>query len=465
MNEEFTYEFLPWRGVSEATWRFYNSRTKVDTQGIPVSIGFPYVAGFKVRTLDKKDFYWVGEHKPGLFGRSLWAAGSHKTVTITEGELDACSLYQVVRQGPTVSVQSAGSAVADCSADRDWLASFDRIVLAFDNDERGRDAVARVARLFDYDKVFVVKFDGAYKDANDYLTAGATDELKAIWYNARRYLPETIVSSFSDFDEILKEPNRNGVPYPFPTLNEKTYGIRTGESVLITAQEGIGKTEVMHAILHHILKETDSNVGAIFLEEPKRRLLQAVAGLEIGRPVHLPDSECSEDQVSRALKAAIRQDERLHIYSHFGSADPEVIIDTIRFLVAARSCRFILLDHISMVVSSGSEADERRALDRIVTALEMMVKELDYALILVSHVNDEGLTRGSRYISKIADIRIDLHRDVLDSDPVKRNTTQLIVSKNRFSGRTGDGGSLLFDPSTYAYSEVANDNQPAEKAA
>jgi len=40
----------------------------------------------------------------------------------------------------------------------------------------------------------------------------------------------------------------------------------------------------------------------------------------------------------------------------------------------------------------------------------MMVKELDFALIVVSHVNDDGLTRGSRNISKIADIRLDLYR-------------------------------------------------------
>ena len=48
-----------------------------------------------------------------------------------------------------------------------------------------------------------------------------------------------------------------------------------------------------------------------------------------------------------------------------------------------------------------------RALDYLSTRLEMMVKELNYALIIVSHVNDFGQTRGSRYISKISDIRID----------------------------------------------------------
>ncbi len=93
----------------------------------------------------------------------------------------------------------------------------------------------------------------------------------------------------------------------------------------------------------------------------------------------------------------------------------------------------------------------------------MMVKELDFSLIVVSHVNDEGLTRGSRNISKIADLRIDLTRDIQSADPVVRRTMHLMISKNRFCGRTGPAGTLLFDPETYTLSEdlgygPANDN-------
>jgi len=35
----------------------------------------------------------------------------------------------------------------------------------------------------------------------------------------------------------------------------------------------------MHSIEHQLLTETDDAIGAIFLEEPKRRHLQAIAGL------------------------------------------------------------------------------------------------------------------------------------------------------------------------------------------
>ena len=74
---------------------------------------------------------------------------------------------------------------------------------------------------------------------------------------------------------------------------------------------------------------------------------------------------------------------------------------------------------------------------RAVTAYRDTLKEFDFALIIVSHVNDLGQTRGSRCISKVADIRIDLKRDLMSDDPIERNTTRLSVSKNRYCGRTG----------------------------
>lgn len=461
----YTYEYLPYRGLTQDTLKFFDIKTKIDADGKPVSVGYRMPNGdYKVRLLDKKEFYWqknpdnVGTAKatkPGLFGRDKFVRGSHKYVTITEGYEDAASLYQVL-QAPVVSVHSASSAATDCAADYQWLNSFERVYLALDNDTPGRDATAAVARLFDNTKLFVVRLDPA-KDANELLQRpDGYDALKNSWWNAKKYLPENIVSSTADFKRILLEPPTWGIAYPFETLTEMTYGIRRGESVLITAQEGVGKTELMHAIEYQLLKETsnDTGIGAIFLEEPKRRHLQALAGLALQKPVHLPDCDVSPDVVAGALENILGVDDRLYLYSHFGSDDAGVLLDTIRFLVSGCGCVYVLLDHITMAVSGLSGEDERRSLDNLSTRLEMMVKELDFSLIIVSHVNDIGQTRGSRYISKIADIRIDATRDLTSSDPVIRNTTSLMVSKNRFSGKTGPAGTLLFDPNTYTYKEI-----------
>lgn len=458
MSNDYTYEYLDHRGISASTFRFYGVQTKCDGEGKPLSDGFVYDNRTKVRLLDNKQFYWAGASNDGssegtgLFGKERFAAGSADTLTITEGEYDALSLYEVLRT-PCVSVSSASGALRDCTRDREYISSFPRILLAFDSDSAGRKAAQRVAKLFDPNKIFVVKFSNR-KDANEYMEAGETDELRNIWHNARRYLPENIVSSWSDFDRILKEPSTEGVPYPFEMLTEMTFGLRTSESVLITAQEGVGKTELMHAIQYKLLENTDANVAAFFIEEPPKRHLQSLAGIKLQDPVHLPGSNYTDDDVSTAIKEILRRDERLFIYSHFGSDDPDVLLDTIRFLVSGRGCRYVLLDHLTMVVTGlAAEKDERRALDYLTSRLEMMVIELDFCLIMVSHVNDDGKTRGSRNAAKVANTIIEISRDVRGGS----NTIRLTVPKNRWAGRTGYAGSYAFDSTRRTYTPT-NDN-------
>lgn len=457
----FTYEYVPWRSVDRATMEFFGVQTKVNENSEPVAVAFPYPNGAKkVRQLAKKSFTSVGDMSNAtLFGKDKFNAGSAQAITIVEGELDALSVFQMLgSKYPVVSVRSASSARSDCAKERDYLNSFDKVYLCFDNDDPGSKAAREVASLFDFNKVFHVKLT-SHKDANEYLVAGKEKEFRNVWYNAKRYLPEGIISSYTEFDEILdNEEVKEGIPYPFAKLTDATFGIRTGETVLVTGLEGRGKTEIVRAIEHSVLKNTDANIGIIHLEESKGRLLQGLVGIELGTPVHLPTSIVDPEVVKETLRSLTKRDNRLHLYSHFGSTDPDTILDAIRFLVSACECKYIFLDHISMVVSGLGEKDERILLDYLSTRLGMMVEELDFALILVSHVNDDNKTRGSRNISKIADVWLDLFRDLSAETEEERNTTLVTIRKNRYAARTGPLLKLRFDLNTFLISEVTEQN-------
>lgn len=493
VDDIYTYEYLPHRGLFKKTLEFYDIKTKVDKDGKPVSVGFKYPSGrIKVRSLARKEFHWTakGEHNvtaredqlgsvqassipaeraEGLFGREHFSAGEHKNIIITEGEYDAATWFQILGV-PSVSVRSSSSAVTDITVDRSFVNAHERIYLSFDADAAGRQALRDCARLFDYNKLRILglgQMDGdvLLKDANDYLKAGKADDLRNIYANAKRYLPETVVSINKDtIAEILAEAPADGVPYPpsMATLNKMTRGIHRGRSVLVTAKTGVGKTELMHALEHQLLESTNDNIGAIYLEEPKADHLRSLASIELGRPCFHSDSGVSTEEVVSAVQKAAKVDDRLHVYSHFGCDDPEVFLDTIRFLVSACNVVYVLVDHISMVVSGirGTD-DERRALDYIVTRLEMMIKELNFSLIFVSHVNDFGDTRGSRAIGQLADVRIDATRDYMNPDTTVKNTLCLSISKNRVPGtQTGEAGQYLFDPYTRRYSEIADVRHP-----
>jgi twinkle protein len=235
-----------------------------------------------------------------------------------------------------------------------------------------------------------------------------------------------------------------------------TYGLRQGECTLFTALEGVGKTEILRAIEFNLLKTTDHNLGIIHLEEGKKRSIKGFAGYLLQSPVHLPDAGVSKTEIKEAYRRVTGRDDRVHYYSH-ASDDPEAIIDRIRFLASACDCKFIFLDHITIAVTGMPEgSDQTRTLDYLSTKLATMVEDLNFGLVLVSHVNDEGLTRGSRNISKVAHTWVHLNRDITSESETLRNTTFMTVRKNRFAGRTGPAGSLFFDRSTYVVKEQSD---------
>lgn len=452
-DTSFSYQFIDWRGVRADTFRKFDCAIKVAPNGEPVAVRYPYGPNAaKVRTIGRKEFLSQGDMKSAtLFGKDIFPSGCAEGVIVTEGELDALSAYQMAKL-PAVSVRSASSAFKDCSNELEYLGGFAKIYICFDNDEPGKEATRRVASLFG-NKAYHVKLAGRDKDANDFAQRGAADEFGNVVFYSRRFIPEEITSSFADVDRILNEGRKRPiVTYPFRELQAMTYGIGRGIT-LLTALEGQGKTEIVRAIEAHVLRTTDVNIGVIHLEESKQRSVQGLAGYELGIPLHLPDSIASIPDVSEAYRRLTRRDERVHLINYFDGDDPNHALELIRFLVAKCECKIVFLDHVSQLVSALDGDDERKKLDYFSTKLEQMTQELDFALVMVSHVNDNGQTRGSRYISKVANVRIDLSRDHLSPSSLTRNTTYLTVSKNRDGAITGPAGALFFDRDTFMIEE------------
>lgn len=451
----YTEEHLPWRGITKETFQKFGVTTQINSAGTPIRLAIPFPSGLQYRWLNEKKFLSEGDMSKGqLFGQDRFPAGSSKSITIYEGALDAMSGYQMLGGWPSVSVRSATSAKKDCGENWDYLNSFEEIYLAFDDDEPGQTAAKTVAGMFDFNKVKLVKLS-PFKDANDFLTAGRGADFKRVWWNAKRLIPENIASSFTEIDEILDQKRPDSlVEYPFKRLQDMTYGLRPGEAVLIKAPEGIGKTEFIRAIEYKIIKETDYNIGIIHLEEPQSRSVMGLVGYELGVPVHFPDTGVTLDQMKGTYRKLVQRDNRVHYYSHFGSVEPDEILSSIRFLVSVCGCKFIFLDHISILVSGLATEDERKTLDYLTTNLRMLSEELQFVFVFISHVNDDGLTRGSRNTSKIADLVISIDRDKLSEDEATRNTTYITVEKNRFGSHTGPAGSVVFDIGTFKLTDT-----------
>ena len=112
-------------------------------------------------------------------------------------------------------------------------------------------------------------------------------------------------------------------------------------------------------------------------------------------------------------------------------------------MAKACDCQYIILDHLSIVVSSQENGDERKAIDEIMTKLRTLVAETGITLFLVSHLRRSSGTahedggrislqdlRGSQSIAQLSDIVIGMERDQQNQDEDIRNTTTVRILKN-----------------------------------
>ena len=163
---------------------------------------------------------------------------------------------------------------------------------------------------------------------------------------------------------------------------------------------------------------------------------------------------------------------KLWIHAHFGTSDIEEIFSKLRFMIIGCNCKWIIIDHLHMLVSSVTEGDERRAIDSIMTRLRSIVEETGAGLILVSHLrrvignkgHEDGIQvnlshlRGSQGIAQLSDCVIALERNQQSDDPEESNTTVLRVLKSRYTGDVGYATSLFYDKNTGRLSELELDS-------
>jgi twinkle protein len=311
------------------------------------------------------------------------------------------------------------------------------------------------------------------KDASDMLVNGKVKEFTNAWWSAESYTPAGIVRGKDTWEHLLKDENLVTIDYPWQGLNTLTYGFRAKELVTITSGSGMGKTSVVKELESYILNTTDDNLAIIHLEESIERSVKGLMSIEANLPIHIPQYErelSSEDKKELWQKSV--GDKNVYFYDHFGSMSEDSLLNVIRTYAKSYDCKWIVLDHLSIVVSDQDGIlDERKAIDAIMTKLRKIVQETGVGLFLISHLrrpqgraHEEGgqvslsELRGSAAIAQLSDIVIGLERNQQDDDPIIRNQTTLRVIKNRFSGLTGKACRLQYDSDTGRLTEVDDEH-------
>lgn len=471
---------IPSRGLDASVCEKYGVRVEYsESTRMPLNYFFPVtkegqLTGYKKRPADRKDFLAIGDVKGcELFGQ-VGAGANGKMVIVTEGEFDAMAATQMLADmGKHYRVVSLphGANARDLRRNLEWLESFDTIVLNFDNDKAGQEAVHAAVDIFTPGKVKILTL--ATKDANELLQSGRPIEYLRALNSAQIYKPDGIVNLADSWDTMFQDDSKESVPYPWDGVNKMLYGIRPREIVTLTAGSGMGKSAFTRELEHWLLRHTEDKIGVLALEESVGRTAWGIVSVEANLNLSIREERIGVDKEKiRGWFEATLGTGRFEALDHFGSTDSDSLLSRIRYLVKGLECKWVILDHLSIVVSALDDVgDERKTIDTIMTKLRQLTEETGAGLILVSHLRrvggDKGHEqghevslahlRGSQAIAQLSDAVIALERNQQADNPKEANLTRVRVLKNRYAGIVGIANYLYYNHETGRLQEVAKD--------
>lgn len=460
------------RGITRFTSEKYGVHTELDEDNNVVSRYYPVtsngkVVGYKKRTLPKT-FIGIGNTKASneLFGQNVFESGQ-KYLVVTTGEEDAMAFAEVLRNTsggvdywtPCVSITAGdGSIIKQFKANYEYLASFSKVVLAFDNDEPGQRYLEEAARILPPGKVFIAKFPRGIKDACDMLKAGKAAELKQVFWKAEPFSRVDVLHLSQMWDDFENEDSNVKIPFPgaWSGLNEMMNGgMEKGEITVLGALTSIGKSTLISNIVYNLIENTNFKVGTMYLESTKREVVRDLLSLDAGINLRTKAREGIDIEAlkKRFFEGLARKNQFVYV-DHQGSISTSEIFDKLNYLAKAEGCDVIVIDPIQAGVNSSDNA----AIIEFMDTLLKFAKETDTAIIAVSHMKkpsednphavSEYQLMGSSSINQIAFNTILLSRDKMNPDPVKKSATKLQLVKCRRTGNTGEAGWLKYDHET-----------------
>jgi len=481
-NSRYSFGALTDRKIAEDTARKYGVKVTYNYEGKIAEHMYPFysentLTATKIRTVSTKDFRWTGSAtEAGLFGEHLFKSGG-KYLLITEGECDAMASYELMgSKWPVVSIKGgAGSAVKDIKNSLEFVEGFEFVVICFDKDKAGREASKKVARILKPGKAKIMNLPDGFKDPNEMLEANEHQKFLQSFWDSKVYTPSGVINISELRKKFHDREQRESVPYPWQGLNKKLYGLRQGELITLTGGTGLGKSSVTRELEHHLIMNTTDNVGVISLEEDWRRTVDGILSIEANARLYIDQEreKFSKEELDDLFSVLYdgENKNRVWVHAHFGTNSIEEIFSKLRFIIIGCECRWVVIDHLHMLVSAVHEGDERRAIDDIMTRLRSIVEETGAGLILVSHLrrvssdkgHEQGIEvslshlRGSQSIAQLSDCVIALERNQQSDDEEESNTTRLRVLKSRYTGDVGIASSLIYDHATGRLSESYED--------
>ena len=452
------------RQITKQVAEYFGVRVRTDGDDVTHHY-YPYqsdgrTVAYKERVVEGKKFKTIGQFKGvDLFGMHLFKPGGRKII-VTEGELDAMAIAQAwltesEKIYPVVSIPNGASSLKSVLHNRDYLRSFEEVILMMDSDEPGLKAQAEVAKMVGSDKVKIARLD--YKDASDALLAKGHKAIVYATYDAQNWCPSGVLNSSQTWNQYVEEQEAVYVQWPnfVPGLNDKIYGRRLGSITTFTSGTGSGKTSFLREDAYHLFKNTDAKIGICSLEESVAETVRGFISLDLSKRVGIPGVDVDIDDQRAAWERTMGTD-RFLVLDHQGSVSDDSLMEKLEYM--ANVCDFIYLDHITIAISE-VDGNINAAMDKFMSDLLKVCKRHNVWFGVVSHLRksnqdqssfeqgaeiSEDSLKGSGSLKQISAQIIALERNKHAESEAERHRVKVRVLKDRFGGDTGTADHYKF---------------------
>lgn len=388
---------LPSRKLRGETLEYFSAKVGLsESDGkTPQLLYYPYtkqgkLVGYKVKLLDQKRIWSVGDLKDvDLYGWEQAISLGAKRLIITEGEDDAMAFHQTLLK---FSKDEFKDFTAVCSLPhgvhnaKEFMSKnykkikqyFDEIILCFDMDEPGQEAVKEVSSICPDVNTITIPA----KDANECVIQGRSKAL----YNSlfKKNKPKNTRLVFGeDLHEAAKEAAKYGdLTWPWDHINKDTRGIRYGETIYIGAGVKLGKSELVNSLAAHFIKKHGIKVFLAKPEEVNKKTYKLLAGKIVGRVFHDPDKEFDEAAYDKAGEILSGKVGMVDLYQHIGwSSLKDDIIAAIGW-----GAKAIFIDPITNLTSGMNSAEANVELEKISQELSVIAKDHEVVIFIFAHL-------------------------------------------------------------------------------
>lgn len=431
------------------------------------------VVGYEVKGIDKK-ITSIGDRKGNLelWGQHIAMKNGGKKLFITEGRLDAMSLYQSLfdhkprgysGKPSVVSVtKGATSAVKDLMNNRNFVDRYEEVILVLDSDDAGQKAVRDVLKVFPRFKVARLPM----KDANEMLQAGQSRELyENVMYKSEHVRQGELVDIDDDLIQRALVKPEMGIPFPWETVNRATFGIRPHTIHVCGAAPKIGKSHHEYQLIQHLIK-LNHKVGVFDLENAPVKTAVRIASKEAKTDFSRPDKEFNPQLLHDTL---LKLQGKVRFYDRGASRDWSDIRICIEEMHLLDGINIFFIDPLTALISRYNSTDANDKLNEICTDMADLVNLYPITLFCYSHVNPkqkgskphEAGARvlsseftGSRAMEKWFHYGHGISRDRTEECPIERkNVSEFYMLFDREYGQTYKCD-VYYDENTVQYQEL-----------